>query len=296
MGGGGKSGGGSSTVEQKSDPWEGQQPYLNKLFSEASRLYNSGGLSPDYYSGSTIAGMDPATEKALQLQEQRALAGNTGMNAAQGQLADTMSGKYLENNPFMNSGGNPQLDAMVQRAIGQAGAGVNSGFAGAGRYGSGAHAAAAQDSAGNIATQMYGQAYDADQNRALSAWNTERENQMRGMMFAPQLAQADYSDLAALSEVGTARENYDQNKINADVDRYNYGASQPLNALQNYANLIQGNYGMSGSSTSSNNSRSNPLGGVLSGAAAGGGLATMLGASNPWIAGAAGLGGLLGLF
>lgn len=352
MGGGGKSGGGSSsTTVQKADPWKAQRPYLKEMFKQSQKLYKSGELAPAYYSGQTVAGMDPATSAALDMQEQRALAGNAGMLSAQAQLSDTMSGKYLNStpfsadaqnpfadaanpfagadNPFANTSGNPQLEAMVQRAIGQSNAGVNSGFAGTGRYGSGAHAAAMNDAAGNIATRMYGQAYDQDmnrnleawnanmnreygawdanrgreygawdagQNRALSAWNTERDNQIKGMMFAPQLAQADYQDIASLSEVGTARENYAQELLNADIDKYNYEASRPSTALQNYANLIQGNYGMSGSSTSSGSAgRGNPLGGVVSGGALGAGLGLMSGGTiNPWVS--AGVGGLLGLF
>lgn len=260
-------------------------------------------------------------------------------------------------NPFMTTEGNQQLDAMVQRAVGQSNAGVNSGFASAGRYGSGAHAAAMNDAAGNIATQMYGQAYDNDMNRALESWNAnqnrdfsawnanqgrelsawdssqnrelnawdanqnrdfsawnanqtreqsswndiqnraltaynnERSNQIRGMISAPQLAQADYQDLSALSEVGTARENYAQEQINADINKYNYEAQRQLAALQNYANLVQGNYGNQ-STSSVSGGRSNPLGNAASGALSGTGLALATGV-NPWLG--AGLGGLLGL-
>ena len=399
----GKSGSGGGSTTQKASPWKAQQPYLKSVMARAKENYYAGQLAPAYYSGQTVAGMDTATSKALALQEQRALAGNAGMRTAQGQLADTMSGKYMNNtpfstkaanpfanaanpfastanpfagtanpfttsanpfaneaNPFAKTDGNPQLDAMVKRAIGQSNAGVNSGFAGAGRYGSGAQAAALNDAAGNISTQMYGQAYDQDMNRALESWNssqnremqawegnegreygawnenlnrnmeswnanqnrnlaawegnegreygawsdnmnralsaynTERENQIRGMMFAPQLAAADYQDIASLSEVGTARENYSQDKLNAAMEKYNYNANRPATALQNYANLVQGNYGMSGTSTSTaKQAKSNPLGGTLSGAASGAAIGSM---GGPWgTAIGAGVGGIAGL-
>lgn len=324
MGGGGK--GGGQTVEQKADPWEGQQPYLQGgyvggyerqipqydadgnvtgyvkeqvggtnvpgLFPEAARLYGSGALSPEYYPGSTLAGMSDATSQAIALQQQRALAGNSAMTAGQGQLESTLAGDYLNNNPFMNATGNPELDAMVQRAIGQTNAGVTSNFATAGRYGSGAHAAAANDAAGNIASQMYGAAYDSDQNRALSAWQSERQNQLSSASLAPQYAANDYADLAALSEAGTALENYDQEAINAAIDRYNYDSSRDATALQNYANLINGNYGMSGTSTTSAG-KSNPLGSVASGALTG----AAIGSAVPVVGTGVGAigGGLLGL-
>ena len=60
--------------------------------------------------------------------------------------------------------------------------------------------------------------------------------------------------------------------------------------------IIQGNYGMSGTSTATGQNRSNPLGGLLSGALAGGGMGMQM--SNSGWGGllGAGLGGLLGLF
>jgi hypothetical protein len=303
MGGGGSgSSNNTTTVYQNADPWSQQQGYLKDIFQQSQNAYNSGQLAPPYYPGNTLAPMSDATSQALALQEQRALNGNAGMTAAQNQLAQTMSGEYLQNNPFMNSDGNPQLDSMVQRAIGQTNAGVAGNFAQAGRYGSGAFNAAANDAAGNVATQMYGEAYDNDMNRMLSAWNTERDNQIKGMLFAPQLAAADYQDIAALSEVGTARENYQQDQINADMDRYNYEQGRESLALQNYLNLISGNFGSQGSSTTEGGSsaNSNPLGGILGGALGGGGLGLMLGGSSGYgllgslLGGATG--GLLNLF
>lgn len=296
MGGGGKGGGGDNEVTQTTEPWDTQKDYLRKMFKRAEGLYGRGQLAPDYYSGSTVAPQDPYTLQAIQKQADRALAGSDSVRSAQDQLTRTMGGEYLQNNPFMQNEGNPQLDAMVDRAQSQTLANVAGGFSQAGRYGSGAHAAAANDAAGNIATQMYGQAYDSDMNRKLSAWNAERENQLRGMYFAPSLADQDYKDIASLSEAGTARENYAQDLINADVDRYNYTAAQPLSALQNYAALISGNYGMTGTSSQSGASnRSNPLGGILGGALSGGGLGYMMGGGTGGLMGA-GLGGLMGLF
>ncbi len=296
--GGGKGGGGSSKTVQTTEPWKQQKPYLLEMFGDAQKLYQGGGMAPEYYPGDTVAAQDPWTTQAIGMQADRALAGSSAIKSAQDQLTQTMSGDYLTNNPFMNAEGNPQLDAMVRRAQNQTLANVAGNFSQAGRYGSGAHQAAAQDAAGNIATQMYGQAYDQDQNRALSAWNQERENQMRGMMFAPSLADQDYKDIAALSEAGLANENYAQNLINADIDKYNYEAGRPLTGLQNYGSLIQGNYGMSGSSTAGGGGKSNPLGNVASGALTGGGLGAMAGMAGLGVGAIPGavLGGILGLF
>lgn len=58
MPGGG--GGGDTTTVQKSDPWEGQQPYLKDIYSQAQNLYNNFGQQ--YFPESGVAGLSPWTE------------------------------------------------------------------------------------------------------------------------------------------------------------------------------------------------------------------------------------------
>lgn len=308
---GGGSGGGGTTVN-KTEPWDEQKGYLSNVFEGARILHDTNALSPDYYPGQTYAGMDGATYWALEAQQERAMNGSSALRSSHNLLDATTSGEFLNNNPFENAEipgflntDNPYLDAMTQRAVAQANAGVAGNAAASGRYGSGAFHAAANDAAGNIATQMYGQAYDNDQNRRLSAWqsnqqrfadawNAERANQMKGLALAPQLSAADYQDLAALAEVGTARENYRQMEIDADIDRHNYDANREYMAWQKYADFINGNYGAT-QTTKGGGVRSNPLGGAMAGATSMGGLGYMLGGQNYGMAGA-GIGGLAGLF
>ena len=81
--GGGNSGGGSQV--QRVDPYAPAEPALNQIISEAGNLYGQGVKAAGYVAPSqqTITG----------------LAGQELMGtAAQQQLADTLSGKYL--NPF----------------------------------------------------------------------------------------------------------------------------------------------------------------------------------------------------
>ena len=98
-------------------------------------------------------------------------------------------------------------------------------------------------------------------------------------------------------------DDYNQQLINAAIDKYNYEQQQPLTALSNYNQLIQGSYGGTTTSTAKQNTGStsrlgNVLGGGLSGAATG----AMIGSAVPGIGTALGAtlggigGGLLGLF
>lgn len=321
MGGGGKGGGGggggTTTTVQKSDPWEGQQAFLNSwkvengkymgTMPEAYRLYITGQMAPDYYEGNTVAGQSDWTKQALQMQADRAQNGSQLINDASTGMGNIVTGQALQGNQGLNTlnqmaqEDNPYADELYNRANSQAQAGINANFNAAGRYGSGAHAAASADAANNLANQMYGSMWDKRASAAQSAgqlYNQGIGQQIMGAGQAQQLGNQAYTDSAALSEAGGVMDDYNQQLINADIDRWNYDQNKALQALSNYNQLIQGNYGGTTTSTGQvQNYGGNRLGNVAGGALAGGGLGYMLGgAASPWIAGGAALGGLLGLF
>ncbi|MBY0431745.1 MAG: hypothetical protein K2Q10_11145 [Rhodospirillales bacterium] len=142
------------------------------------------------------------------------------------------------------------------------------------------------------------------------AWDAERQNQMRGMLFAPQMAQADYQDISMLSNVGQSKEAYDQSLINEQIQRWNYNQQLPVNMLAQYNQLIAGNYGSTTTTTQpggGNNAMMGGLGGAMAGGALGYGAGAMLGSyglgaaafsgpAAPFVLGGAALGGLLGAF
>lgn len=307
MGGGG--GGGNTTTVQKADPWKGQQPYLKDVFQQSQDLYNSGGMAPDYYAGNTVAPQSQWTQDALQMQADRALNGSASINNAQASMDNIVSGGALAGNTGlsaleqMTNAVNPYSSALLNDAVGQATAQIDSGFSGAGRYGSGAHENARADAIGDLTSQFYSDAYDKQMQAAQQAgqlYNTGIGQQVVAGQTAQQLANQAYTDAAALSEAGGVLDDYQQQLINADIDRYNYTAQQPLQALSNYNALIQGNYGGT-STTTGQQSGGSTLGNVLGGGLSGAGTGAMIGSVVPGIGTALGAGvgavtgGLLGL-
>jgi len=105
--GGGSSGGGS---QARVDPYAPAQPALNQIISEAGNLYNQGVGASGYVA--------PTTQTTQGLAQQEVMA-----KASQQQLADTLSGKYL----------NPFLSPMLQGSANQIATAVASEFSGAGR-------------------------------------------------------------------------------------------------------------------------------------------------------------------
>lgn len=280
MGSSGGGGGGTTQTVEKSDPWAGQQPFLTTGFEEAEDKFLN--FTPTFFSGSTVVPFSPETELALQQTTQRALDGSPVRNAATTELSNTLSGNYL----YGGDGFNAAVDAAVRRAQ----PGIDSQFALSGRYGSGL----AQEAVGRAVGDIF-----ADQ------YNQERTNQMRAMMFAPQISELDYSDISKLAAVGQQREALEQEQLAEQIARHDFDQSVEQRQLQEYMNLVQGNYGgntvtTSNSSVGGGNSGAGFLGGALSGASTAYQLGGLLGSSTmmgPWgILGGGLAGGLLGLF
>ena len=308
----GKGGGGSTTTVQKADPWSGQQPYLTEVFQQASNLYHNGQMAPDYYPGQTVAGQSDWTKQAMQMQADRAQNGSPLIDNASSAMNNITTGNALAGNQGLNtlnqlsSEDNPYVDSLYNRANSQVQASLDSNFSRAGRYGSGAHEAVSADAANNLASQMYGSLWDKRANAAQAAgqlYNTGVGQQVVAGNAAQNLANQAYTDAAALSEAGGMKDDYQQQLINAAIDRWNYQQQQPLTALSNYNQLIQGSYGGTSTTTGQVNSGGSRLGNVAGGALGGWGLGASLSGlsgtaalTSPWALGGAALGGLLGLF
>lgn len=297
-------GGGGGTTKQVSEPWKEQKPYFRDIFEESKKLYNSGQLAPDYYSGNTVAPQSQWTQNALQMQADRAMNGDASISTAKGAMDNITSGNALAGNTGLNAleqmteAVNPYSSALLNDAVGRAGAQIDSGFSGAGRYGSGAHENAKADSVADLTNQFYANAYDKQMQAAQQAgqlYNTGIGQQVVAGQTAQQLANQAYTDAAALSEAGGVLDDYKQQLINADIDRYNYDAQKALTALSNYNQLIQGSYGGTTTSTGQQQSGGSKLGGALGGAASGAAIGSSI--MPGWgTAIGAGVGGLLGLF
>lgn len=273
-GGKGGSDGGTTTTVQKSEPWAEQKPFLTFGFNQAKQQYLT--QQPQYYPGTTVAPFSAETQAALGLEAARALAGSPVSAAAKDQVAATLAGDYLD-------AGNPYFAGMMQN-VGQAiRPQFDAQFAKAGRYGSGAHAAAFADALARAGTEA-----------AYQNWGQERDNMLKAASAAPPLAADDYRDIAMLADVGGQREKMSQATINDAVARYNFEQQLPYNSLAQYLNLIQGNFG--GTSTTTRTEQM-PRGAssVLAAASTGAGIGNTIAPGGTGAGIGAGLGLLAGL-
>lgn len=223
--GGSGGGGGSSTTKQGIDP--AIKPYITYGLGEAQKLYQSN--TPQYYSGQTYISPSEQTQAAFTAAQNRAMAGNPLLPAAQQQQQDVISGAYLQNNPYFESALRGASQAATQNymdAVSQA----TSGAAARGRYGSNVLADQQNRAATSLANTLANKYGDL----AYQNYSAERARQEAAVANAPALAAADYQDINQLLQVGQGMEDYQQRALDADIARFNFQQNLPYAKLSNY--------------------------------------------------------------
>lgn len=282
---------GNSETTTKTEPWGAVKEYLKGGYRDAQSIYNQG--APGYYPGQTVAPMSGFTKGSLDSMAQRGADGSPLINAAQGQLTNTLNGSYLEQgNPHLQNAIGAATRPVMQAYNDQIMPGLDSNFSSAGRYGSGAHAMASADAGG----QMMDQVGDISSQMTYQNYGDERQRQIQGMLFAPELAAQDYKDIGMLGQAGAGYDRHNQNVINADVQKYNYDQNSDWNFLSDYMGMLNGAPGGSTTVTQPQqgaNPFTGALGGAMTGASIGSAMAPIgatglaaLGGPLPLMAGA----------
>ena len=227
-------GGGQQSSSSTSGPWSGQVPYLNQVFSSAQGQYND--YTPQYYGFSGTAGGTPtqtgdSTVSPMNSMETNALNqtsnlgtnGSSALNAANTSMTNILSGDPANNSAIL-SGVVPQLTSQFT------GGGLSD-----------------NPNVANAVSQGATQALLNNQNQAANTANTLYNTQLGG-------AQAAYG-------AGQQQQNQDQNVLTNKVNAYNYYQQLPYTQLNQYANLVNGQYG---STTTTSQPQQSPFGSLFS--------------------------------
>lgn len=231
-GGGGSGGGQTSKTTNELDPTV--RPFVEYGLQEAKGLYQKPG--PDYFAGQTFIGPSKQTTQALNLGQERALAGSPLQRLAQQQQAATIGGDYLSaGNPYFTqalAGPTQQATQAYNDAIRQAQGSASM----AGRYGSGVSADIQNRAANTLATTLANKYGDL----AFQNFAGERAAQQASAFNAPQLAQSDYTDISQLANIGKTQEDYQKTALQADIDRFNFEQNKPYQKLSSYLGAAYG--------------------------------------------------------
>ena len=268
--------GGFTTGITSEGPWKAQEDYLKRGFARSESAYK-GGPAP-YYPGQTLAGFDPAQQAA-----QAAILGYAQgpRPAAQQSLAERQMGRtydWAAKMPEMAQQGmaatGPTMQNMLAGTVDRGAGtpygdlesaykqsvisgltdptsgvlpGIRSGLVNYQPGGSTRGNMLQQQAIVDAMTkgyaqpvaQMYGQAYQQAQGQRLPAAQVG----LAGMQQYPSLMAAPLAMYGAMGDVGAQRRAMAQESINQAMQKYEYGATAPQVALQNYMAGISGEYG-----------------------------------------------------
>ncbi len=287
-------GGGSTTSTSKVDtgPWGDQAPYLRDVMQSAALQYkNKGDLK--YYPDSTVSPFTQGQTQGYQSIVDKGMAGSPFMDASGRNATDTLEGKYLspESNPWLTGTFDAAADAVSRQFKTATAPTTDAMFSGNGAYNSSARYNAQGNNnmglgstLGNLATSIYGGNYA-----------NERQNQLAMQGMVPSLASARYIDPMAAAGAGSAQQQQQQAELGDKVNRFNFDQQSPWQTLGLYKQLVDGQYGQSGTTTTTQPSNSSGLGQAL-----GGGLSLLGTVGGAFLGGPFGamaggsLGGMLG--
>lgn len=229
-------GGGTNTVSSTTIPQE-ILPYYQGALQQGANLMSTPG--PQYYPGQQVAPLNPLQEQGLSSVQQAASAPNASQGAQNANLFET-SGALL--NPSMN----PYLQDTYQQGANQVQNTLSSEFAGSGRNIIGS-APVQSDSLNNLATQLYGGAYQQGVNTMTQA-----------SAMAPSIDAGTYMPSQQLLSAGAGLQGQTQNQINANMNAFNYNQQLPYNQLSWYSQMLGQNASPFKSSSGSTTGTSNP--------------------------------------
>lgn len=234
----------TSTTVQSADPWGAQQPYLTDIFSQANNLYYNN--SPAYYPGQEVAPQSAATQAAQQLALNAAAPSQGLANIGAGVAGNVAAAGDITNNPALNAAAMGAIRPVVQQLQEQVLPQIGSAAIAGGAYG-GARQGILESNVVRDATQAmidrtaqlysdaYGQGLDAQNNLLLGLPGTVNLQQVPSQLYGA---------------VGGFEDQYQQALINSDINQFNYNQQLPATNLAQYQNFIQGNYGGTGTATS----------------------------------------------
>lgn len=221
----------SSTSKTRINPLLADQGEF--AVSEARDIYDAmRGNRP-----STYVGISPERQESLNMILAQARGGGSGVaGTALDEYNKTMSGEYLNNNPY--------LDEIVRRSVDAAGGSQISQFASAGRFGGGTMANAMADAMQSTASNLYGQNYQQERDRMMSMLDR-----------SAQVDDLQYQDAQRISGVGQQFEQDQVAQVQEALNQYNADAQ----TLQSFLGLLTGNPLMGEVTTTMKSSSMDPM-------------------------------------
>lgn len=239
----------------ESGPWSGQVPYLQQLFAEAQKLYNSGqlgqvaGFAPDEVSGR--AGLRTAADNINTMLPQIQSGWQSALNAP-----DLNTNPYIQN--YISSAINPIQQRLQEQILPSIRSdAVSSGMFGGSRQGVGE---------GLAARGFVSESGDITSRILMNAYQQGLQQQMQALKLSPVIAQLNTVGPDIYRMLGAEERSMNQSQLDSAYQ-----------ALQRYQGTVGGQgYGASGRTINPSYVGNNAIGSAFGGAASGLALYNML--------------------
>lgn len=219
----GGGGGGSSTTKQEI-PAELKplaRAYTSKAMGLANQPYNP-------YTGQRFEDLNQTQQQGLDMIEQRALNGSQTMDNAEAALNANIQGGQT----------NPYLDQMVGKAQDSVRSQFYTGAVNSGSFGNSGLQQQFANNLGDVATQMYGQAYEGD-----------RARQMQSIGMAQQFGNQAYQDASQLLNAGQVQQDQGQQQRDFNYQQYQEQQNLPYKQLAAMSGVFGSNLGATSTTT-----------------------------------------------
>lgn len=237
---GGGGGGTSTSSSAISYPAE-IAPLLKNVAQLSTDLYNKNWQG---YGGQRYADLNNTQQQALQGITDRATGGSDLWNQAQGNLQQMMGD---QTNPYLDQQVANAQKSVVDSYNLTAKPQLESAMVGSGSFGNSGLQQMQQQSQnqlqqnlGNVATQMYGNAY-----------NTNQANRLSALGMAQGFANQDYADLNQLLNAGNTLQDQAQNNADFNYEQWQQQQDDPYKKLQAMTGVMNNT---AGSTTTTNQS------------------------------------------
>ena len=207
-------GGGGSTSTSTPVIAEELKPLANLYTQQATQLANTPWQA---YGGQRYADLNGTQNVGIGMIQDRALNGSATMGNAESNL-----------NQFIQGGNtNPYLDSMVQKAQDSVKSNFNTSAVNSGSFGNSGLQQQYETGLTDVATQMYGNAY-----------NTDQSNRMQAIGMAPTFGNAAYQDAGQLLNAGNLQQQQVQNNLDFGFQQYQDKQNEPYKKLQTIGGVV----------------------------------------------------------
>lgn len=222
-----KGGGDSQTSTTSQELPAELKPLVTAYANKAINLGNTG-YTP--YTDQRYSDLNAVQNQGLSQTIDRAVNGSQTMGNAEQALNQQIAG----------GNGNPYLDAQVQRAQDSVKSNFNTSAINSGSFGNSGVQEAYTKNLGDVASQMYGQAYEGDQAR-----------QMQAIGMAPTFGNQAYTDANQLMTAGQVVQDQDQQNKDFSYQQYQEQQNLPYQQLAAMSGVFGSNLGNSASTKTS---------------------------------------------